>query len=260
MQARRGLARGYAGRLTRKEETLAGYILNEIAVRGPLSSDEIYHDGVAKTAWGTHGREVKIVLEKLFVHGRVLITQRRKFRRIYDLPEQVLPTEIREQPIPDEVTSARWLAQCRFRQRRLAAIPRKELPLIEDLVEGIKVEGCSLPLYCLREDVPLIEPSQSAIRTTAPRLIAPLDPLIYDRKLTKQLWNFEYTWEVYTPQAKRIRGYYALPLLDGDAIVGHIDPKADREVGRLKVINRKVARGHRHGPAVRQLANFLGLR
>ena len=84
--------------------------------------------------------------------------------------------------------------------------------------------------------------------------------MIYNRKLTLALWDFDYTWEVYTPAAKRRRGYYALPILAGHEIVGHVDPKADRVRGRLMVVSRRVRRGHRVGGAVRKLARFLGLR
>ena len=91
-------------------------------------------------------------------------------------------------------------------------------------------------------------------------LLAPLDPLIYDRRLTRQLWGYDYTWEVYTPVAKRVRGYYALPVLAGVELVGHIDPKADRANKKLIVVNRSVRRGHRAATAVHDLKRFLGLK
>jgi uncharacterized protein YcaQ len=87
-----------------------------------------------------------------------------------------------------------------------------------------------------------------------------LDPLIYDRRLTQRLWDFDYTWEVYTPAHKRTRGYYALPVLAGDQLVGHVDPKADRPRRRLIVVSRRLRRGHQAAAAVRELAQFLGLR
>ena len=76
----------------------------------------------------------------------------------------------------------------------------------------------------------------------------------------KALWDFDYTWEVYTPPAKRRRGYYALPLLAGDRFIGHADLKADRPVRRLRVISRQCARGFAATPAIREVATFLGLR
>ena len=94
MEERARRPRGYAGRLSADEEVLAQRILHEIGTRGPLMADDIDHDGRAMTAWGSRGRQVKTVLEKLFFHGRVLLTTRRQFRRVYDLPEQVLPARI----------------------------------------------------------------------------------------------------------------------------------------------------------------------
>jgi uncharacterized protein YcaQ len=78
--------------------------------------------------------------------------------------------------------------------------------------------------------------------------------------VTSALWDFDYTWEAYTPPAKRQRGYYAQPVLAGTELVGHVDAKADREKGRLRVVARRVRRGHRTAPAVRALAGWLGLR
>jgi hypothetical protein len=76
----------------------------------------------------------------------------------------------------------------------------------------------------------------------------------------RQVWQFDYTWEAYVPPAKRKRGHYALPVLSGAEIVGHLDLKADRGRRRLAVVSRGVRRGHRTAGAVRDLALFLGLR
>jgi len=84
--------------------------------------------------------------------------------------------------------------------------------------------------------------------------------LIYDRRVTQAVWDFDYTWEVYTPPAKRVRGYYALPILAGTEIVGHVDPKADRTAGKLQIISRRVRRGIATKPAEAELARFLGLK
>jgi uncharacterized protein YcaQ len=264
MHQRRIHARGYAGKLSPAEERLAQHILAEIAARGPLMSDEIADDGRATTAWGTNGRATKTVLEKLFVHGRVLLAARRNFRRVYDLPERVLPAAVLAAAEPSAPDAARWLVLARLRQRRLVALKKTELPLVEDCVQPVRIDG-GPPLYCLREDVSrwdelstlnLPLPTSAA----ASRLLAPLDPLIYDRRLTQRLWDFDYTWEVYTPAHKRTRGYYALPVLAGDQLVGHVDPKADRPRRRLIVVSRRLRRGHQAAAAVRELAQFLGLR
>jgi uncharacterized protein YcaQ len=264
MRQRRIHARGYAGKLSPAEERLAQHILSEIAARGPLMSDEIADDGRATTAWGTNGRATKTVLEKLFVHGRVLISARRNFRRVYDLPERVLPAAMLAAAEASAPDAARWLVLARLHQRRLVVLKKTELPLVEDCVQPVRIDG-SLLLYCLREDasrwdeLATLNP-QPPTSAAGPRLLAPLDPLIYDRRLTQRLWDFDYTWEVYTPAHKRIRGYYALPVLAGDQLVGHVDPKADRPRRRLVVVSRRLRRGHQAAAAVRGLAQFLGLR
>lgn len=249
----------FARKLSATNERLAQRILAEIRDRGPLTSDDIEHEGRSRTAWGTPGRLVKNLLEILLVHGRVLITARRGFRRVYDLPERVLPPELLHAPTVPEADTARFLVQLKLRQRRLTPLKRTELPHVADLVQPIAIDGCP-PLYCLKTDLPQIERSARRLPPSAPLLLAPLDPLIYDRRVTATLWNFDYTWEVYTPPAKRVRGYYALPMLASTEIVGHIDPKADRPARRLRVAARSVKRGHRAADAVRGLADWLGLK
>ncbi|MFO0759314.1 MAG: crosslink repair DNA glycosylase YcaQ family protein [Byssovorax sp.] len=258
---RRRTLRGgtYGKKLSPAHEALARRILAEIAARGPLTSDDIEHEGRSPTGWGTPGRLVKNILEILFVHGRVLITARRNFRRVYDLPERVLPPSLLAAPEVDDEETARWLVLVKLRQRRLVALKRGELPLVAGDVQPIEVEGCPT-LHILRSDLPLLEDIQrSPAGDSTPLLLAPLDPLIYDRRLASSLWGFDYTWEVYTKPEKRMRGYYALPILAGSAIVGHVDPKADRPAKTLEVMSSAVARGHRVAPALDALARFLGL-
>jgi hypothetical protein len=251
----------YWGRLSKAEEELARRIIAEITERGPLSSDDIEHDARAATAWGSRARMVKTVLEKLFIHARVLIARRERFRRVYDLPERILPPDVAAAPVPPPDETERWIVELRLRQHRLAAINKSELRCVEDIAQPVLIEGAP-PVYCLRSDAPLFDaPCSGAPGGAAePLLLAPLDPMIYNRKLTLALWDFDYTWEVYTPAAKRRRGYYALPVLAGYEIVGHVDPKADRVRGKLVVVSRRVTRGHRIGGAVRKLARFLALK
>lgn len=255
MQRRSRCAKSYSGRLSRQESALAEKVLDEFRVRGPLCSDAIDHEGSCITAWGTRGRLVKRVLDKLFMHGRVLITARQGMRRVYDLAERVLPPELLGRPAATEAEEARWLVLTKLRQRRLAALKKTELSLVEDLVQPLDVEGLSL--YCLRGDTPLLEnakaPSQSC-------LLAPLDPLIYDRRVTAALWDFNYTWEVYTPAHKRVRGYYALPVLSKGELVGHVEPRAERRQGALTLLSKRLKRGHSVREALAALSAFLGLR
>lgn len=260
MEARRARRGGFGGRLAPAEARLAERVLAELGDRGPLTSDDVAHDGRSVTAWGTRGRMVKTVLEKLFLHGRVLVAARRGFRRVYDLPERVLPAAVLSAPRPSADDARRGWLLLRLRQRRLAILGRAERALLGDLVTPVEVEGCPR-CACLVEDAPrLAAAAEGADGDPAARLLAPLDPLVYDRRLTATLWAFDYRWEVYTPPARRVRGYYALPVLAGLRLVGHVEPRADRARGRLEVVSRRVARGVATRPAVRELARFLGLR
>ena len=262
MRSRQHRPSAWSGRLSPRQKELVPRLLAEIAARGPMCSEDFLDTGRARSIWGA-STQAKATLQKLFFHGRLLIARRGEGnRRYYDLPERVLPARVLALPEPKQQESARWEALLKLRQRRLVQVKKKELLLVEDLVQPVKVDGCPL-LHCLRADVPLLELSalNPQLSTAAqPQLLAPLDPLIYDRRLTSALWEFDYTWEVYVPPARRKRGYYALPLLAGLEIVGHVDPKADREKGKLRLMSRRVRRGHSVTGALGQLARFLGLR
>ncbi len=247
----------WSGKMTGRQSRLASSILAEIGSRGALCSDDIADDQREHHGWGSRATLAKVTLHKLFFHGQVLIAKRIGNRRYYDLPERILPAATLASVAPPRAETQRWTVLLKLRQRRLTTLSRPEVGMVSDLVQPLQVEGCPL-LYCLREDLPLLQ----SLLEIPPRvtLLAPLDPLIYDRRLTRQLWDYDYTWEVYTPPAKRVRGYYALPVLTGVELVGHVDPKADRAQKKLKVLSRSIRRGHRAATAVRELAGFLGLK
>jgi uncharacterized protein YcaQ len=252
----------WSGRLTPKQKAIAPRLFAEITARGPLSSEDFAGTGRARSVWGA-ATLAKATLQKLFFHGQLLIARRGEGnRRFYDLPERVLPPDILRLPEPTESETTRWAVLLKLRQRRLNPLKRDELPPVADLVQAIAVDGCP-PLFCLKSDLPTlqeIENPNSKIENAAPLLLAPLDPLIYHRRVTAALWDYDYTWEVYTPPAKRLRGYYALPILAGTELVGHVDPKADRPAKRLRVMARSLKRGYKVADSVRALARWLGLR
>lgn len=270
MRERTRRTSAWSGRLTPREAELAKRILDALDERGPLGSDAVDDPRPGRRAWGA-ATLVKATLQKLFFHGRVLIARREAGRRLYDLPERVLPAAILARPEAKPEETTRWEALLKLRQRRLAVLKRVELAAAADRVQPVRIEGAKGLVYCLREDAAALDAASGEEgaggengngSASRPRLLAPLDPLIYDRVLARRLWDFEYTWEVYTPPAKRLRGYYALPLLAGAELVGHVDPKADRKAGRLAVAGSEVRRGHAAGAkaATAELAKFLGLR
>lgn len=252
----------WSGRLSPKQKDIATRLFAEINDRGPLSSEDFADTGRSRAVWGA-ATQAKTTLQKLFFHGQLLIAYRGEGnRRYYDLPGRILPPSVLHLPEPTKEETARWEVLLKLRQRRLTPLKRNELPHVTDLVQAITVEGCHT-LYCLRSDLPLlseIENSRIENPQGAALLLAPLDPLIYDRRVTSALWQYEYTWEVYTPPAKRVRGYYALPILAGTELVGHVDLKADRPTRRLRVMRRSVKRGHKIADALTDIARWLGLK
>jgi uncharacterized protein YcaQ len=258
MHRRTKVTSAWSGRLTPREREFAVRILERFEGEGALGPEDFADERKGRQVWGA-ATLAKATLQKLFFHGRLLIVGRQNNRRLYDLPHRVLPASVlaERRRTPDE--TARWLALTRVRQHRLVALKKAELPHVEDLVQAVKIEGFPI-LYCLKEDVSLFDPAQAAGAEGELLLLAPLDPMIYDRRVTRHVWGFDYTWEVYVPGPKRKRGYYALPVLSGTEFVGHVDLKADREKGRLGVVSRSVRRGHVTAPAIAGLARFLGLR
>lgn len=259
MRERTRRSGAWSGRLTTGQRKLAPDLLAEIAARGPLSSEDFADTGRSRHVWGA-ATQAKATLQKLFFHGRLLIARRGSDnRRYYDLPAKILPASILAQRTPPAAETARWEVHLKLRQRRLVRLMKRELPLVEDLVQAVHVDGCPL-LHCLRSDLPLLDRPPLEGTQSTPLLLAPLDPLIYDRRVTSALWGFDYTWEVYTPPAKRVRGYYALPVLAGTEIIGYVDPKADRPAGRLRVVTRHPRRGTAVSRAVRAFATWLQLK
>jgi len=263
MRARAKRSGAWSGRLTPNQRDLARRVLSEIAERGPLSSEDLSDPRRSRSVWGA-STIVKATMQKLFFHGQLLIARRSESnRRFYDLPERVLPNSIRSSKEASAEETSRWAATMKLRQRRLCYLKRNERPCVEDLVQPVWVDGCQT-LYLLKSDLPILESisAKSGLYSSenTVRLLAPLDPLIYDRTLTSRLWNFDYTWEAYTPPAKRVRGYYAMPVLVGTSLVGHVDPKVDRNARKIRLNSRRVKRGHSVAGALRQLTTFLTLR
>jgi len=259
MQARTRSDSTWSGKLSAAEKKLAARILARMADEGPLSSQDIESARKAKThAWDSTTL-AKSTLHKLFFHGRVLIARRDGIRRYYDLPEKVLPTATLNASMPTETETARWLAELKLRQRRLAILKTSEVRALSDEIVAVSIQELpKLKVHVLRRDLPQLAKAQSSpLGTSEPLLIAPLDPIIYDRRVTEQLWAFDYRWEVYVPPQKRQRGYYALPLLHGTRFTGHADLKADRETGKLHIVSSE---GRSVKRAAKKLAVFLELR
>ena len=221
-------------------------VLADVRRDGPLSAGEIeeLHGGRTRKAgpWWDWSH-VKLALEYLFWAGEVTTAERRGFERLYDIPERVLPAAVLAAPTPDRPTSMRELllrAAGSFgvaTERDLRDYYR--LPVVDaktgvaELVEA----GLLLPVTVegWRQQAYLHHAAHIPRRVDARALVAPFDPLVWERERTERLFGFRYRIEIYVPADKRVHGYYVLPFLLGDRLVARVDLKSDRQAGGLRV-------------------------
>lgn len=196
-------------------------MLEQLRLDGPLPQSEI-DDSVdapyRSSGWNT-GRDVAMLLELLQVRGEVVVVERIGQARIWDLAERVLP-EV--EPAGVDEAWATW------RERWLRASGIERATHLGDTGEPVRIEG-------MRGTWRLDPGATAAGFTGRVALLSPLDRLIADRRRMVDLWGFEYALEQYTPAAKRRWGVHALPILDGDRLIGKVDARTDRDVGALRV-------------------------
>ena len=220
------------------------WIKNEIRNRGPLSSADFEHErAVRKGSWWGWS-DVKRALEYMFMYGELVSGGRESFSRLYALPEQVLAKRIREKEVDPIAARKQLLVKAATAHgvgtvKDLSDYFRMNAPfaknLLNELVEEKKlievdVEGFNEKAFAAKGTNFDIKEAPS--RTT---LLSPFDPLVWFRPRSEKLWEFHYRIEIYTPEPKRIFGYYTLPLLHNGRIVGRIDLKNDRQSKTLLV-------------------------
>ena len=237
------------------------HVLERIRAEGPLSALDFERRRGSLVDWfGVPTNVVRAVLEAYAATGVLGLARRDGNRRYYDLIERLLPPDVvaRKVPLRDQL---RHKLLSRYRAHGLLGVggggdifgglgpakPDPERPehpgrtaLREELIEEgelvpVAVEGVRSKRFVLREEVELLNAPPEPSRSVA--FLPPFDPLVWDRGLLGSLFGFDYVWELFVPPAKRRWGWYVLPILFGDRLVGRIEPRIDREEGVVRVLN-----------------------
>ena len=237
-----------------------------IRKNGPVSSDTLpiegeifWHSSMHWSGnWHKKSQAARSVLEQLYTDGTLLIHHKNGSRKFYDLTERYLDPALlnAENPCRDADSLLRWRML-----RRIGAVGllwNKNSPAFLGInpdaeirsrvflqlektgkILPAHVEGIKPTFFYLAEDEALMQSVLNETLDAKPRmeLIAPLDPLFWDKQLIAALWNFQYSWEIYTPAEKRKYGYYTLPLLWGERFIGRIETAVERKAGTLYVKN-----------------------
>ena len=214
----------------RENAAFRRFVLKELEQNGPMLSREI--EGDAKRTWTSHGwfgnRSVAVLLEILHSRGAVAVVGRRNGQRLWDLADRWYP-EVETVRLRD---AERLIAEQRFRAL------------------GVRLTSTGWEAHPEASDGPVPE------RVT---FLSPFDRLVHDRDRAEALFDFHYRLEMYVPKAKREYGYYVLPILVGDRIVGRIEPRFDRKTGALEVLG-SWGDTSRAAEALDSLASWLGAR
>lgn len=219
------------------------YILDELRTRGPVRSRDL--DDRAVVPWRTggwnDGKNLGQMLEILWRGGAIAISRREGTQRLWDLAERVLPDV---EPLPDEVvaieTMERQLRALGYADRKFGTAIDYWLPAREIGLESLLADGVAVPVeidglpgrWLVHRELLAAFEERWEPRTT---LLGPFDPLVSDRDRAEALFDFRYRFEAYVPAAKREFGFYVLPILHGDRLIGRIDPFLDRKLRALTV-------------------------
>lgn len=232
-------------------------IITAISERGPLRSADL--DLSQKVDWYWNSTKLsRAALEHLYFSGELAIHHKSGSMKYYDLIENCIPGYILNQPepYPCDFEHKKWRVLQRIGSVGLlwnrasdawlgiSGLKAEERNTIfsellsEARIASVKVENIDYVLYCRAEDIKLIENIKQETHTKQRcEFIAPLDNMMWDRKLIKALFGFEYKWEIYTPAKERKYGFYVLPILYGDSFVGRIEVVADVKKGVLIIKN-----------------------
>ena len=244
-------------RLGDETDAIVSHVLGTIRERGPMSSKDFESERRGPGGWW-NWKPTKVALEYLFDRGELMVNHRVKFQRYYDLSERVLARQrfTLDKSIDD---FRRWTIERGLRHIGIATsnhvadyyrqYKRDAAAILRDMLNAgdavpVAVEGWKDAAFIHRDDLTLLEQIQAGEHEPSMTVfLSPFDNLFWDRDRDVMLWDFFYRIEVYTPKAKRIHGYYVMPILHGCELVGRIDPKVDRKNKRLIFHNLHLVRG-----------------
>ena len=235
--------RGWYGDVMSEHPDVVEHVLAEIRARGPLGSRH-FEGSTGGGMW--NWKPAKRVLEALWNHGDLVIADRQSFQRLYDLTERVVPKQVLETPSPSEDERLRTLTLAAVRARgaltesgivehwRLRGGAKRIAPVADALVEAGELERLAVD----DGGAPVLVEAGTELDRPAPSaaaLLSPFDNLLWDRPFARRILGFDHLIEVYKRQHERRYGYYVLPLLWRDRIVGRADLKSERAEGALVV-------------------------
>jgi uncharacterized protein YcaQ len=242
-------------RIGSEPERVIGQVRDRIAREGALMTRDFEGERPAGSEQGWWGwKPQKTALEYLWRTGELAIAGRVSFHKVYDLASRVVPAGDAA-PRPGDAEHVDWA--CRSALERLGTASADELAGFWRAVtlaeargwgERAAAAGEVLPVQVESADgsrpraawaVPDWEERAAALPTATPRLrlLSPFDPILRDRKRTQRLFAFDYRFEAFVPGAQRQHGYYVLPILEGERLVGRLDPKVHRDAGWLEIKN-----------------------
>ena len=259
-------------RFGREQQAIIQRVLNTVEEQGAVGAGSLSTREERAGPWWDWSEE-KHALEWLFAAGLVTVAGRRGFERLYDLPERVIPGEVLQARVGEAAAlrglllhSATALGVATEKDLRdyFRLDPADSRTRLAELVEdgqllASQVQGWKQAAYCLPE-------TKVPRKVSASALLSPFDSLVWERSRTERLFDFRYRLEIYTPQEKRVYGYYVLPFLHNERIAARVDLRAERANGCLAVhaVHEEEPGLDEEGMValalnLRQMADWLGL-
>lgn len=245
------------GRGKEEIDVIADELLGFIKNNGPVCSADLQYNEKVNWYWAPTTL-ARAALDTLYYRGVLVIHHKKNTRKYYDLAENHIPKRILNAPNPNASledknkwhllrriksigllwnrASDAWLGINDFKaENRNAAFSQL---LSDGSICEIAVDGIKFPFYIPAEDMDILSESiQSEVKSTRLEFIAPLDNMMWDRRLINEIFGFDYKWEIYTPEKDRKYGYYVLPILYGDEFAGRIEIRKNAISNKLEATN-----------------------